>query len=58
METITLKATPETCEACIDRDLIIAAQEQRIALLQAENRELRDRIAWAVRGLGTELLRR
>ncbi len=46
----------ETCEACIDRDLLIATMHQQIALLEAENGRLRQRIGQAIRVLGIELL--
>ena len=45
-----------TCEACIDRDEIIAATHLEIALLQAEITRLRQRMAEVVRVLGVELL--
>ncbi len=56
MDTITIEAMQETCEACIDRDLLIATMHQQIALLEAENGRLRQRISQAIRVLGIELL--
>ncbi len=56
MDTITIEAMQETCEACIDRDLLIATMYQQIALLEAQNGRLRQRIGQAIRVLGIELL--
>jgi len=46
----------DTCESCIDRDLIIAALRQEVARLKTDNCTYRKRIITVIRLLADEIL--
>ncbi len=46
----------DSCDTCVERDLIIAAMRQELERLETDNKQYRRRIAQVIRLLGQELL--